>query len=124
MIHNFVFRFMPLMNASAFVWQDHIAQIATTAFLSMVPTFEGRYAVVTGIAMGMPVLFAYVLAVVCSTIPVPFVLLLMRPILDWFYTLPIKPVQKFAAWLENRTMKKRENMNADKKKGVMGWLSK
>ena len=109
---------------AAFVWTEHMGKVITTAFLSMVPTFEGRYAVVTGIAMGMPVMFAYWLAVVCSSIPVPFILWLLRPVLDWFYTLPIKPVRAFAAWLEKRADKKRANMNADKKKGLMGWLSK
>jgi len=109
---------------AAFVWTEHMGKVVTTALLSMVPTFEGRYAVVTGIAMGMPVMFAYWLAVVCSSIPVPLILVLLRPILDWFYTLPIKPVRAFAAWLEKRANRKRANMNADKKKGVMGWLSK
>ena len=101
----------------------NLSQVLLIAFLSMVPTFEGRYAVVTAIAMGMPVLLAYILAVVCSSVPVPLILWLMRPILDWFYTLPIKPVRAFAAWLENRANRKRTKMNADKKTGLMGWLS-
>ena len=100
-----------------------MGKVVSTALLSMVPTFEGRYAVVTAIAMGMPAMFAYWLAVVCSSIPVPFILLLMRPILDWFYTLPIKPVRAFAAWLEKRAEKKRAKMHEDKKSGVMGKLS-
>ena len=102
----------------------NLSQILLIAFLSMVPTFEGRYAVVAAIGTGMPVLTAYLLAFVCSSIPVPLILLLLRPILDWFYTLPIKPVRKFAAWLENRAQKKRAGMNADKKSGLMGKLSK
>lgn len=110
--------------SSSFVWTENLGHVLTIAFLSMVPTFEGRYAVVAAIGSGMPVTFAYLLAFVCSSIPVPFILLLMRPILDWFYTLPIKPVRKFAAWLENRANKKRGGMQEDKKKGVMGWLSK
>lgn len=118
--------FVGLLEAApaAFVWTEHMGKVITTALLSMVPTFEGRYAVVTGIAMGMPVMFAYWLAVACSSIPVPLILVLLRPILDWFYTLPIKPVRAFAAWLERRADKKRAGMNADGKKGVMGWLSK
>ena len=51
-------------------------------------------------------------------------LLLLRPILDWFYTLPIKPVRKFAAWLENRAQRKRGGMGTNKKTGLMGWLSR
>ena len=108
---------------AAFVWTENMGKVVSTALLSMVPTFEGRYAVVTAIAMGMPAMFAYWLAVVCSSIPVPFILLLLRPILDWFYTLPIKPVRAFAAWLEKRAEKKRAKMHEDKKSGVMGKLS-
>ena len=74
--------------------------------------------------MGMPVGFAYVLAVVCSTLPMPFILLLLRPVLDWFYTLPIRPVRRFTAWLERRSERKRRKMHAGKRKGVRGWLSK
>ena len=47
---------------------------------------------------------------------------LLRPVLDWFYTLPIKPVRKFAQWLERRSARKREKMHSDRK-GVMGWLA-
>lgn len=122
MIHHLSPRLLEALS-STFVWQDHMSKLLTTAFLSMIPTFEGRYAVVTSIAMGIPVLFSYILAFVCSSIPVPFILLLLRPILDWFYTLPIKPVRKFAAWLENRSTKKRAKMANNKKTGVMGWLS-
>ena len=110
--------------ASSYVWTENLGHVISIALLSMVPTFEGRYAVVAAIGTGMPVLFAYLLAFVCSSVPVPFILLLMRPILDWFYTLPIKPVRAFAAWLEKRANRKRGGMNEDKKKGVMGWLSK
>lgn len=102
---------------------SNLSRILLIAFLSMVPTFEGRYAVVAAIGTGMPVLLAYLLAFVCSSIPVPLILLLLRPILDWFYTLPIKPVRRFAAWLENRANKKRGGMASNKKTGVMGWLS-
>ena len=124
---NRFFGFFPrLMEAtqSAFVWHEHMSKILSTAFLSMVPTFEGRYAVVTAIAMGVPTLFAYLLAFVCSSIPVPFILLLLRPILDWFYTLPIKPVRKFAEWLEKRSQKKREKMQQENKSGLRGKLSR
>ena len=107
----------------AFVWQAHTREIITAALLSMVPTFEGRYAVTVAIGMGMPAIFSYLLALVCSSVPVPFILLLLRPVLDWFYTLPIKPVQKFAAWLEKHAAKKRASMNEKNKKGIRGRLS-
>ena len=107
----------------AFVWQEHTEKIITAALLSMVPTFEGRYAVTVAIGMGMPAVFSYLLALVCSSLPVPFILLLLRPVLDWFYTLPIKPVQKFAGWLERHAAKKRASMNEKNQKGLRGRLS-
>ena len=111
------------LAAEAFVWQAHTKQIVTAALLSMVPTFEGRYAVTVALGMGMPAVFSYLLALICSSVPVPFILLLLRPVLDWFYTLPIKPVQKFAAWLERHAAKKRASMNEKNKKGLRGRLS-
>ena len=106
-----------LAAASSFVWQEHAREILTAGLLSMVPTFEGRYAVTVALGMGMPPVFSYLLALICSSLPVPFILLLLRPVLDWFYTLPIKPVQKFAAWLEKHAAKKRASMNEKNKKG-------
>ncbi len=106
-----------------FIWQEHTQKIITTALLSMVPTFEGRYAVTVALGMGMPPVFSYLLALICSSLPVPFILLLLRPVLDWFYTLPIKPVQSFAAWLERHAAKKRASMNEKNKKGLRGRLS-
>ena len=115
----------PLLAAAsgAFVWQEHTRKIITTALLSMVPTFEGRYAVTVALGMGMPPVFSYLLALLCSSLPVPFILLLLRPVLDWFYTLPIPPVRKFAAWLERHAAKKRASMNEKNQKGIRGRLS-
>ena len=111
-----------LAAAETFVWQAHTKQIITAALLSMVPTFEGRYAVAVAVRMGMPPVFSYLLALLCSSLPVPFILLL-RPVLDWFYTLPIGLVRKFAAWLERHAAKKRAAMNERNSKGLRGKLS-
>ena len=107
---------------NSFVVSENLAKVLSTALLSMVPTYEGRYAVPVMLGLGMPPLFAYLLAAVCSSIPMPFILLLLRPVLDWFYTLPIKPVRKFAAWLEKRSARKREKMHAKKGSGIRGRL--
>ena len=113
MLYNYL---APLMDVAKqpFIWQEHTRKILLTALLSMVPMFEGRYAVTVMLGLGMPPVFAYLLAVIASYLPVPFILLLLRPVLDWFYTLPIKPVRAFAAWLERRAARKRAGMH-DKK---------
>ena len=107
---------------NSFVVSENLSKVLLTMFLSLVPTYEGRYAVPVMLGLGMPPLFAYLLAAVCSSIPMPFILLLLRPVLDWFYTLPIKPVRRFAAWLEKRSARKREKMHARKASGIRGWL--
>ena len=124
MFNRLIYSPAPLAFAQgAFVWQEHTREIITTALLSMVPTFEGRYAVTVALGMGMPPVFSYLLALICSSLPMPFILLLLRPALDWFYTLPIKPVRSFAAWLERHAEKKRAAMNEKNQKGLRGKLS-
>ena len=116
-------RFAQLMEAAErapFVWREHTRKIIVTALLSMIPMFEGRYAVTIMVGLGMPPVFAYLLAVIASYLPVPFILLLLRPVLDWFYTLPIKPVRAFAAWLERRAARKRGRKGRKGRKGRRG----
>lgn len=126
MLKGLFMRSQLLLEAAAanYVWTENLGRVIIAALLSMVPTFEGRYAIVAMLGMGMPAGFAYVLAVVFSTLPMPIILLLLRPVLDWFYTLPIKPVRSFAAWLEKRSEKKRAKMHANQGAGIRGWLSK
>ena len=126
MLKGFFLRNAMLLEATAekFIWNENLVKVIVAALLSMVPTFEGRYAITVMLGMGMPAGFAYVLAVVCSTLPMPIILLLLRPVLDWFYTLPIKPVRAFAAWLEKRSERKRQKMHANKGAGIRGKLAK
>lgn len=105
-----------------FAVSQNLGKLVMTGLLSMVPTFEGRYAVTVMLGLGMPAGFAYLFTLICSSIPIPIILLLLRPVLDWFYTLPIKPVRAFAAWLEKRSARKREKMNAQSGTGLRGWL--
>lgn len=103
----------------AFVWGEHIGDIIITALLSMVPAFEGRYALVASKAAdsGMPLAPLFLIAVVFSTLPMPFLLLLLRPILDWMYTWKIGFVRKFAAWVDARAERKSKKVEA---RGLIG----
>ena len=125
MFRKFMLHMPALLAAGEFVWREHVTEVLVTALLSMVPTFEGRYAITIMLGkLHMPLGFAYPLAVICSTLPMPFIFLFLRPVLDWFYTLPIPPVRRFAAWLERRSARKREQMHAGKRSGVRGWLGR
>jgi uncharacterized membrane protein len=65
---------------------DKIIDIITadiiTLLMSMVPVIELRGAIPVGIAMGLSPLWSTALSIIGSTIPVPFILLALRPVFD------------------------------------------
>ena len=100
-----------------FVWGENMGKIITTALLSLVPTFEGRYALAVAQGIGMPVIPAFLIALICSTLPMPFIFWLLRPVLDLMYKLPIGFLRKFAAWVDRRAERKAADVD---KKGLFG----
>ena len=54
-----------------------------TMLVSMVPIIELRGAIPIGMGLGVPALQAYILAVIGNMIPVPFIYLFARRILEW-----------------------------------------
>ena len=108
--------------AASFSWAANSKEILIAALLSIVPTFEGRYAVTVMLKMGMPAGFAYVLAVVCSSLPMILVLLGMKLAIKWLYAMPWKITTRFADWLSNRSEKKKQKMLAKQDKGIRGKL--
>ncbi len=49
----------------------------------MVPIVELRGAIPIGVGLGLPVIHAYIIAVIGNMIPVPFIYLFARRILEW-----------------------------------------
>ena len=76
--------------------------------VSMVPVSEIRGAMIWGVAaLGNDtagIIWLYLLSVVGNFLPVPFIMLLFRPIMKWLKT--TKMFGKFAHWLEERTHRK------------------
>lgn len=54
--------------------------------MSMVPVIELRGAVPYGVAAGLPLLPVLIIAILGNMVPVPFILLFIRKILDWMKT--------------------------------------
>ena len=54
--------------------------------MSMVPVIELRGAVPYGVAAGLPLLPVLIAAILGNMVPVPFILLFIRKILDWMKT--------------------------------------
>ncbi|MBR1670149.1 MAG: small multi-drug export protein [Butyrivibrio sp.] len=51
--------------------------------ISMVPLIELRGAVPYAIAMGLPVLPSYIIAIIGNMVPVPFIFFFARKVLEW-----------------------------------------
>lgn len=71
--------------------------------ISMFPVVELRGAIPVGVAMGLNNWLIYFLAVIGNCIPVPFIILLARPILNKL--LKTKALKGLGNWLENKVRK-------------------
>ena len=77
-------------------------------FCSMIPIIELRGAIPLGTALGLPWWENYLLAVIGNFIPVPFILLFIRKILELMKK--VKHLDKFALWLEKKADKNKERI--------------
>jgi len=66
-------------------WFEVISRELQVIFISMVPIVELRGAIPYGVSLGMSSVHATILAVLGGMVPVPFILLLIRPILNYFH---------------------------------------
>lgn len=76
--------------------------------ISMVPIVELRGAIPVGAVMEIPFWLNYILCVVGNFLPVPFILLFIRKILDWMKN--VKRLDKIALWLEAKAQKHSEKV--------------
>jgi len=74
---------------------------------SMIPIIELRGAIPLGAALGMPWWQSYFISVIGNMLPVPFILLFIRKILDFMSRSKIKLFYKTANWLNNKAEKNR-----------------
>lgn len=85
-----------------------ISEEFTVVFTAMLPVIEVRGAIPVGIALGMSPLHAAVLAFLGSNIPIPFILLTIRPI--FAYLKKSKYFKKLVTNLATRSMEKSDNI--------------
>ncbi|MBO4896905.1 MAG: small multi-drug export protein [Clostridia bacterium] len=75
------------------------------ALISMVPILELRAAIPLGLGMGLNVYLTYLIAVTANLLPIPFVLFLSRPLMNFLKsTKVLKPI---ADKLERKVQKNR-----------------
>ncbi|MBE5922933.1 MAG: small multidrug export protein [Lachnospiraceae bacterium] len=85
-------------------------------FISMVPLIELRGAVPYSITMGLPTLQAYIVCIVGNMIPVPFIFLFARKVLEWGKDKKI--IGKFFTFCLEKGHKGGEKLKASAGKGL------
>ena len=76
-----------------------------TMFISMLPVVELRGGLPAGVAMGLPIHAAFLASLVGNMIPVPFIILFVRPLFKWV-RIHIPRLGGFVSRLENRAREK------------------
>ena len=82
--------------------------ILYTFFISMVPVIELRGGIPAGVAAGLPVFWAALVALAGNMLPVPFVLLFFRKVIFW--------MEKKSAFLNRLADKMKRKVDANKDK--------
>jgi uncharacterized membrane protein len=86
-------------------WFHGFPPALATILISMIPIFELRGSIPTGVGMGMKVWEAFLWAVLGNMIPIPFILWFLEPFSDWL-SRHSRVMERFFAWLFARTRKK------------------
>ena len=81
----------------------HFEHVLYVFFISMLPIAELRAAIPVGAAFGLPWGLNYLICVVGNMLPVPFILLFIRKILQWMKTK--KRLAPIAVWVEQKAQK-------------------
>lgn len=78
--------------------------------ISMVPILElrGGLLAASPALLNVPILRAIPLCIIGNILPIPFILLLIRRILEWMKT--VKAFRSIALWLEDKAMSKRDQI--------------
>ncbi|MBR3966239.1 MAG: small multi-drug export protein [Clostridia bacterium] len=82
---------------------DTVGRELCVFICSMIPIIELRGAIPLGAGLGMGLFETYFLSVIGNLIPVPFILLLIRAVLDFMKK--IKCLRKIALWVEAKAEK-------------------
>jgi len=74
-----------------------------TFLISMVPIIELRGALPIGVGMGLPPLTALIVSIIGNMVPVPFIIIFIRRILDWMHR--FETFDRIASKLEAKAAK-------------------
>ncbi len=75
-----------------------------TFLLSMIPIFELRGSIIYAAAKGVEWYYAFPIAIMGNMLPIPFILMLLRPVLNWMKS--TKLFSKFAHRFQEKALSK------------------
>ena len=94
-----------MIQAIETFFEETVGRELCVFFCSLLPIIELRGAIPLGASLGLAWWQSFILSVVGNLLPVPFILLLMRWVLDVMKK--IKHLDKIALWLEAKAEKNR-----------------
>ncbi len=100
---------------------DQISHEAVVFVIAMLPLAELRLAIPVGVSLGLPAWYATVIAIAGSMVPVPFLLLLFRPVIKLFHKTKIG--SRFATWLTDRAESGRKKVIKYKRLGLFVFVA-
>ena len=89
---------------------EFISKEAVIFIISMVPILElrGGLLAASPALLNVPIMQAIPICIIGNILPIPFILLLIRKILDWMKL--VKVFRPIALWLENKAMSKKDQI--------------
>ncbi|MDU5951886.1 MAG: small multi-drug export protein [Clostridiales bacterium] len=85
-----------------------IGQFMSVLFTAMLPVLELRAAIPFGASLRLPFIPVVLVSIIGNMLPVPFILLLMRHILNWMRSIP--RMARWAEKIETRAHLKSQNV--------------
>lgn len=90
-----------LDSLSLWLHETPLGETLLTMLISMLPVVELRGGLPAGVAMGLPIPVAFIASLVGNMIPVPFIILFVRPLFQWV-RIHIPKLEGFISHLEAR----------------------
>lgn len=111
-----------MIDALQVFFQEHFPPQLAVFLISMVPLVECRGAIPFGmVVLKMPMWEVLPLAIAGNILPVPFILLLIRPVIAWFKkTRLFRPL---AEWIERKADKKKDQVLKYSKWGLVAFVA-
>ena len=104
------------MQESIFQFFNFAGEEFALFLVSMIPLVELRGAVILGAGMGVPWYFTFLISLVGNLLPIPFLILLGRKIIELLKK--VKFLSKLTYWYENKLLKKMDQVTKYEKLGL------